>query len=356
MKRKRSSSEALGMKCNLEPPLKKSNLSSRNSNVNSRKPRLNSNGIPKLPLAVVELRAQQLGELDVLRTGVHPTVAKANHTNKLLTKKLRRVEEMSQFWKGKSLNLAEDLNKSRTQLSMLQDKLQLVESERLDLANKLKKAKLDNASFMEAIKSLMSENNTLKFVSRSIEQEQELESEMKDGHVPTACKETCEELEEALQDTLADLTERIDEIDQLKAALAKTTVERDELLKVVSRDAIKSVIANMNGQVVSSNAPDKRIARLQAQVEKCMFRIALLTQKNEQLREVSRGESTEFELLKTLEDSQKLEVLESLCMQRYRELLRNVACTLVETGEDEDLDDESFDLTPIECSGEDIES
>jgi len=342
LKRKRSLSEALTTKCNLEPPRKKSNL--------------NSNGVPKLPLAVLELRAQHVGEVENLAIGMHPSLAKADRTNKILTKKIRRVEEMAQFWKSKSVTLAEDLNKSRTEISMLQGKLQGVERERLCLAKKLKTAQLDNSNCMEAIKSLMSENNTLKFVSRSIEREQEVECESKDGQDRMSCKETCEELEEALEDTLADLTERLEEIEQLKAALAKTTVERDELLKVVSRDVIKSAIANMDDQAESSNAPAKRIAKLQAQVEKCMFRIALLTQKNEELRKVSRGESTETDLLKTLEDSQKLEVLESLCMQRYRKLLRDTASNLVETGEDEDLEDESFDLSPCDCSDEDLEA
>lgn len=343
--RKRSLSEALQNKCRVEPPRKKSNL--------------NSNGIPKLPLAVVELRAQHLSEAKALGTGMHPTLAKADRTNKMLTKKIRRVEEMAQFWKSKSLSLAEDLNTSRTHISMLKDKLQVVESERLDLAKKLKTAHLDNSNCMKAIKSLMSENNTLKFVSRSVEREQELECEIRDGNETVSCKETCQELEEALEDTLADLSERIDEIEQLKAALAKTTVERDELQKVVSRDVIKSAIANLDDQVKTNDPAKKRIAKLQGQVEKCMFRIALLTQKNEELQKISSGAASATDLLKTLEDSQKLEVLESLCMQRYRKLLRDTASTLVETGEDEDLEDledESFDLSPSECSDEEIQA
>merc|ERR1719411_1820040 len=71
--------------------------------------------------------------------------------------------------------------------------------------------------------------------------------------------ETCKELEEALEDTLADLTERVEEIEELKAALAKTTVERDALQRVVSREVIESAIANLDNRELETNPTKLRI-------------------------------------------------------------------------------------------------
>jgi len=260
---------------------------------------------------------------------------------------------MAQFWKRKSLTLAEDLDRSRTEISMLRNKLENVESERLQLHSKLLSAKQDSTQCMKAIASLMSENENLKFIVKNVNQElrltEEARAEVKECDVSmiemdneVVDMETCKELEEALEDTLADLTERIAEIEELKAALAKTTVERDELQRVVSREVIESAIANLDNRELETNPTKRRIQKLQEMVEKCMFRIAVLTQKNEELKKITIDGSEETHLLETLEDSQKLEVLESLCMQRYRKVLRNTAANLVESGEDEDLENESF--------------
>lgn len=337
--RKRSLSEALDTKCSLEPPLKKTHT---------------------LPISVIELRSQHKNVLSHMRSGMHPALAKADQQNRQLSKKIKRIEEMAQFWKRKSLTLAEDLDRSRTEISMLRNKLENVESERLQLHSKLLSAKQDSSQCMKAIESLMSENENLKFIVENVNQELQLTQDAK-AEVDEKCDvsmididdevvdmETCKELEEALEDTLADLTERIEEIEELKVALAKTTVERDALQRVVSREVIESAIANLDNRELETNPTKLRIQKLQEMVEKCMFRIAVLTQKNEELKKITIDGSEDTNLLETLEDSQKLEVLESLCMQRYRKLLRNTAANLVESGEDEDLENESF-LDANEC-------
>lgn len=345
--KKRSLSEALDTKCNIisQRPRKKANVD--------------------VPLAVKELKAEQKGAIAQVKLGMHPALLKKDHVNQNLKRKIRRVEEMVAFWKRKSLHLAKDLDKSRTEITMLREKLETVESERLQIQDKLLSAQQDNSQCMKAIKSLMSENDDLKFTMGNMSQElkelndskaEELDKcdiSMIDADAeedqPTNM-ETCKELEEALEDTLADLTDRIDEIEELKSALAKTTVERDQLQQVVSREVIQYAIAEMQDedQSPSTNPTARRIAKLQEQVEKCMFRIAVLTQKNEELRKVAKNGSDDTDLLKTLEDSQKLEVLESLCMQKYRKLLRKTAAKIVETGEFQDLANESFNVVPTE--------
>lgn len=345
--KKRSLSEALDTKCNIisQRPRKKANVD--------------------VPLAVKELKAEQKGAIAQVKLGMHPALLKKDHVNQNLKRKIRRVEEMVAFWKRKSLHLAKDLDKSRTEITMLREKLETVESERLQIQDKLLSAQQDNSQCMKAIKSLMSENDDLKFTMGNMSQElkelndskaEELDKcdiSMIDADAeedqPTNM-ETCKELEEALEDTLADLTDRIDEIEELKSALAKTTVERDQLQQVVSREVIQCAIAEMQDedQSPSTNPTARRIAKLQEQVEKCMFRIAVLTQKNEELRKVAKNGSDDTDLLKTLEDSQKLEVLESLCMQKYRKLLRKTAAKIVETGEFQDLANESFNVVPTE--------
>lgn len=337
--KKRSLSEALDTKCTLEPPLKKTHT---------------------LPISVIELRSQHKGELRHVKSGMHPALAKADQQNRQLSKKIKRIEEMAQFWKRKSLTLAEDLDRSRTEISMLRNKLENVEAERLQLQSKLLSAKQDSTQCVKAIESLMSENENLKFIVNNVNKELQLTQESKaefeekcdvsmvDMDDEVVDMETCKELEEALEDTLADLTERIEEIEELKAALAKTTVERDALQRVVSREVIESAIASLDNRELETNPTKLRIQKLQEMVEKCMFRIAVLTQKNEELKKITIDGSEDTNLLETLEDSQKLEVLESLCMQRYRKLLRNTAANLVESGEDEDLANESF-LDVNEC-------
>jgi len=343
---KRSLHEVLNTKCSLEPPRKKNHTMVQKRQTS---------------ISILELRSEHKRLMGGMATK-HPAIMEADKENQQLTKKIRRVEEMAQFWKRKSISLAEDLDKSRTEISMLRDKLEGVESERLQLHSKLLAAQQDNSQCMKAIKSLMSENENLKFVVKSVNQELKLASEFRaeveekcdvsmaeTEDEPPADMETCKELEEALEETLADLSERLEEIEELKTALAKTTVERDQLQQVVSREVMQSAIASLDGEETETNSTQSRIAKLQGQVEKCMFRIAVLTQKNEELKKITMDGSDDMDLLRTLEDSQKLEILESLCMQKYRKILRQTAATLVETGEDEDLADESFNLDPTAC-------
>lgn len=311
-----------------------------------------------LPRAVLELRNEfKNRELEFV-CGKHPALQSAERKNQQLTKKIGRIGEMAEFWKRKSMSLADDLNRSRTEISLLRNKLENVEAERLELQSKLLAAQHDNSECMKAIESLMSDNEHLKFVAKNVNEElkslqdcgpeEKCDVSMAEADVAGAVDmEPCKELEEALEDTLADLTERIEEIEELKAALARTTVERDELQKVVSKEVIQSAIANLeqNAATTETDPTKQRIIVLQGQVEKCMFRIAVLTQKNAELKKVAMGGSeARSKLLSTLEDSQKLEVLESLCMQRYRKLLRKTAARLVESGDDEELAEESFDF------------
>jgi len=352
--KKRCLSEALDYKCTLEPLRKKNKL--------MRSP----SGIPHLPRSVVELRLAHTGGEPC--NGLHPEIIKVSNQNIKLTKKMRRIEEMAQFWKRKSVSLAQDLDRSRSEISMLRDKLEGVESQRLSLQSKLLSAQQDSSQCMEAIQSLMSDNENLKFIVKNVNQELKIMQDIKaeelekcdvsmiESEDTPVDMDTCRELEEALEDTLADLTDRLEEIEQLKKALAKTSVERDQLQRVVSKEVLKDAIAHLEDREVETDPTKLRLQKLQEMVEKCMFRIAVLTQKNEELRKVAKEGGEDTDLLKTLEDSQKLEVLESLCQQRYRALLRKTAAKLVENGEEEDLANQSFFDSSESLTNEEVDT
>merc|ERR1719350_1903585 len=149
--------------------------------------------------------------------------------------------------------------------------------------------------------------------------------------------------EQALADTLNDLTEKLEEIETLKSALATMSRKKTELEEAVTRHTLLAEMISMRDNHDKKDAEGdekkQRIATLQRAVEKCMFRIALLTEKNEQYKTAIRGArdrtglgrdpENEPGLLNTLQDGQKVQVLESLCMQRYRKLLRETAETLI---------------------------
>jgi len=67
-----------------------------------------------------------------------------------------------------------------------------------------------------------------------------------------------------------------------------------------------------------------------------MFRIALLSQKNEEL--LKRSQNATFSsknnerMMNILEDSDSLSILESRCMKRYRKLLKESAGELITQG------------------------
>merc|ERR1719268_787975 len=143
----------------------------------------------------------------------------------------------------------------------------------------------------------------------------------------------CLELEKALEDTMADLSDRLAEIEDLKKLLAKVTIEKNLLEKTVSKNQIIAEIVDVNNSKREDSGVSGKIATLEEALEKCMFRIALLTQKNEELKQMNLDTSfisdRDARLMDVLEDDDKLAILESVCMQRYRTILKEAVEELV---------------------------
>jgi len=140
-------------------------------------------------------------------------------------------------------------------------------------------------------------------------------------------------LKKALEDTLSDLSDRLEEIEELKKLLAKVTVEKNLLEKQVARKQIIAEIVDLNQGAVGDTTSTRKISKLQDAVEKCMFRISVLTQKNDELKKnsvnMSFSSDQDTRLMDLLEDDEKLHILESVCMKRFRKLLTEAAKKIV---------------------------
>merc|ERR1719427_1273663 len=125
---------------------------------------------------------------------------------------------------------------------------------------------------------------------------------------------------------MADLSDRLEEIQELKKLLAKTTIEKNLIEKEVRKKQIIAKIVNINQDEVEGENVTK-IERLQEALEKFMFRIAVMTQKNAELRKLKGDVSftSDQDAMDVLEENEKLPILESLCMQRYRKILKEAA-------------------------------
>jgi len=152
--------------------------------------------------------------------------------------------------------------------------------------------------------------------------------------------QVCIALDKALEDTMADLSDRLEEIQDLKKLLAKTTIEKNLLEKEVRNKQMVAEIVGINKDELEDKNVNK-VEKLQEAVEKCMFRIAVLTQKNAELRKLKGDVSftSDQDAKDVLEENEQLPILESLCMQRYRNILKEAAEKMVA----EEMNDSFFD-------------
>merc|ERR1719233_1029002 len=134
----------------------------------------------------------------------------------------------------------------------------------------------------------------------------------------------CIELEKALEDTLADLSDRHSEIEDLKKLLSAVAVERNSLEKEVSKKNIIAQIVDINPHELEDQTLKSKANTLLLAVEKCMFRIALLTQQNEELKKTLNCDLNST-MMNLLEDNDKIAALESVCMHRFRTVLKEAA-------------------------------
>lgn len=281
----------------------------------------------------------------------HPAseLCKAKSRIGKLSKRIRRLEEQNQYWRRKSLTLGSENVQLKQELDRMKNAVKQVESERLELQTKLMRAESDGSKCAMEIQSLLLANKDLTDAVNELNEELAMFSNVNDGttanvEMQDVSPEHVAQIEQALADTLADLTDKIDEIEELKQALAAMSAEKNQLDEVVTRQTILSEMLDMEGDADQCSEDKEgcaelaKIGRLQGAVEKCMFRIALLSEKNEEYKAVIRAardanrppSSPEGpSILRTLHDGQKVQILESLCMQRYRTLLREAAESLV---------------------------
>merc|ERR1719319_1544316 len=302
---------------------------------------------------------------------MHPghLICRLNTKNGELSKRIVRLEEQTVYWRRKSLTLESERDTLKGELSRARTQIEKLDNERLKLQDKLKLAESDGAVCAREISRQVAENSDLGSVVEDLNAELETLMDVSGDNAPSSSNNadpdtsiqeggseesdaaTKQMLEQALSDTLADLTEKLEEIEMLKSALNSMSRKKSDLEKAVTRHTLLAEMLSLGVDPDNAgeesglhkdpegNEEKQKIVRLQDAVEKCMFRIALLTEKNEQYKTVVRhardrsgvigGLDTEPGLLSTLQDGQKVQVLESLCMQRYRKLLRETAETMI---------------------------
>jgi len=273
-------------------------------------------------------------------TGMHPVLKEAKKEIVKLGINLRKVQEQSTFWRRKTFGLQKELLSSKSNVSHLSEQVVNLELERVMLQKKVAAAEKMSSTISNAMKSLIAENkDLLKIIAHK---DEELKTLMVDDvtegtKVPEDAK-VCATLEKALEDTMADLSNRLCEIDDLKKVLAKVTIEKNLLEKEVSKKHIIAEFVNLSQDEVEIEdlTGDKKITLLQKAVENCMFRIAVLSQKNEELIKFSQNatfSSNDNErIMNIFEDSDNLSILESMCMKRYRKLFKEAADELITQG------------------------
>jgi len=271
-----------------------------------------------------------------ITTGMHPALKEAKNEIMKLRLNLRKVEEQSIFWRRKTLNLQKELLSSKSNITDLIEQVKNLEKERAVLQDEFNAAEQQSAAISDAMKNLIAENNELKETMGHMDGElnalMKSDADDTEPQVPENAN-VCIELEKALEDTMADLSDRLAEIEDLKKLLAKVTIEKNLLEKAVSKKQIIAEIVDINLSELEDSTESNKIAKLQEALEKCMFRIAVLTQKNEELTklngDVSFSSDHDARLMDVLEDGEKLSVLESVCMQRYRNILKEAVEELV---------------------------
>jgi len=268
-----------------------------------------------------------------ITTGIHPALKEAKDKITKLSINLRKVEEQSTFWRRKTLDLRKELLSNKKNASHFGEKVEKLEMERIVLQNKVIAAEEQTSTISNAMRSLIAENKEFKETIINIDEELKVLMEngaKSDVQVPHDAQ-VCIALDKALEDTMTDLSDRLGEIEDLKKLLAQTTIEKNLIEEEVRKKQIIAEIVNINQDELEDKNVNK-IERLQEAVEKCMFRIAVLTQKNAELRKMKGGISFTLDQdakMDVLEDDDKLHILESLCMRRYRKILKEAAEELV---------------------------
>lgn len=291
----------------------------------------------------------------------HPSAAlcKANTKIGSLTKRIRSLEEQTEYWRRKSLTYSQENTVIREQIDKMKQTVRTVEGERVALQTSIMRAEANSNSCINEIRKLMSANAKLMGTVGNLNEELKL-ADTPVHSTPVSVKrkdvtpDHAARVETALTDTLSDLTEKINEIDQLKKALAEASSEKSRLDEVVTRNTILTEMLEMENddQKDAEGCPKRaKIAALQSAVVKCVDRITQLSDKNEAFKAVIReardaqrppSSSKSESIIQSLDQGQKVQILESLCMQRYRLLLREAAESLVGTEVDNGRIDESF--------------
>jgi len=268
------------------------------------------------------------------------TLKAAKDEIRKLSINLRQVEEQSTFWRRKTLHLQRELLSNQNKASDFSEKVEKLEIERIVLQNKVTAVEEQTSSISDAMKSLIAENDEFKETITNIDEELKvlMEEDAKSNVQVAQDAQVCIALDKALEDTMADLSDRLEEIQDLKKLLAKTTIEKNLIEKEVRKKQIMTNIVDINPNELEDNV--NKVEKLQEALEKCMFRIAVITQKNAELRKLKGDVSfTSDQDVDMLEENEKLPILESLCMQRYRKILKEAAEKMVA----QEMNDSFFD-------------
>jgi len=287
---------------------------------------------------IIRLKQIEMNKLLAITTGMHPDLKETKEKITELSIMLRKVEQKSTVWKRKTLDLQKELLSSKNTASNLSKQVVQLEVERVVLQKRISVAEELSNTISVAMKNLISESNELKETISLMDKELTALTEdnakfteddtRTDIEAADDMKE-CIELERALEDTMADLSDRLSEIEDLKKLLAKVAIEKNRLEKHVMKKQIIAEIVNIDDKEAEDKNVKKKIGKLQDALEKCMIRIAALTRNNEELKklncDISFSTDQDARLMDLLEDEEKLKVLEAVCMKRYRKLLKEAA-------------------------------
>jgi len=284
---------------------------------------------------IYKLKHMEKNRLLEITTGMHPALKKANEEISKLSIKLKKVEQQSTFWRQKALHLQKQLRSSKNSITHLSEKVIKLEAERVLLLKKVNVAEEESNKLSDEMKILISENKELEETINHMDEElkalmdddAKLDVQIADSSTESAM------LEKALEDSLADLSDRLVEIEDLKKLLTKVTIEKNLVEEQMAKNHIIAEFVDLNEDEGEDTKKNKKIRKLESAVEKCMFRIAVLTQKNVELRKansnVSFSSDHDARMMDILEDEEKLSLLESVCMKQYRKLLNEAAGKLV---------------------------
>jgi len=283
------------------------------------------------------LKQLEKNRLQAITTGIHPALKKAKDEISKLSIRLKKVEQQSTFWREKTMKLQKQLRSSKKSVAHLSEKVVKLEVERVLLQNKVTAAEENTNTILDTMRNLMAENKILKETVNHLDEELKMHDDAKSEEQVVDGPEQNTMLDKALEDTLSDLSDRLEEIEDLKKLLAKVTIEKNLLEKQVAEKQIIAEIVDLNEGDADDTNSSSKISKLQDAVEKCMFRISVLTQKNEELKKNSSFSSNQdTRMIDLLEDDEKLHLLEIACMKRFRKLLTKAGEKLVtqETGDE----------------------